>query len=306
LLARRAPTVVLMYHRVGPDARDLHGLRVRDDRFVAQLAVMQRYAQVVPLAEVLEPSRRPRVAITFDDGYADNLHVAEPLLAAHDAPATVFVAAGIVETGHGFWQDRLAALVLDGRYDADHVDVVVAGNPLRADVRSEAARDRAYRAVHGRLRRRPPDEIEHVLADLTEQLGADAAARDTIAPTLTVDEVRRLDASPVVEIGSHTVRHPWLSALDAAAQRQELTDSKAQLEAWTGRTIRTFAYPFGVADAFTDTTVRAARDAGYGVSVTGVAGGVTRFTDPQRVPRRFVGDWDADVFERRFRAWIAS
>jgi len=309
LLARFVPrshtTIVLMYHRVGPEERDLQHLRVRDDRFVEHLATMRRYADIVPLTDVLTPARRRRVAITFDDGYADNLHVAEPLLAQHDAPATVFVAIDPVEAGNGFWQDQLAALVLDGDHRRDRLDVEVAGERLQADLGSPEQREAAYRAVHTRVRRRPPEEIVATLDAVAAQLGVPLDSLD-VPPTLQPDEVRALDASIVVDVGSHTLRHPFLSALDEAAQRREIFESRTRLEAWTGRPITTFAYPYGVAEAFDDTSVTLAREAGYRLAVTGVRGRVTRFTSPHRIPRRFVGDWDADTFERRFREWIGA
>jgi peptidoglycan/xylan/chitin deacetylase (PgdA/CDA1 family) len=304
-LTGHAPTVVLMYHRVGPEERDLQHLRVRDDRFAAQLDVMQRYADIVPLTEVRRPAPRPRVAITFDDGYADNLNVAEPILAEHAAPATVFVATAIIEAGRGFWQDQLAALVLDGEYGTEHLAVSIAGEPLRVDLRTPEAREAGYRALHQRARRCPPDEIDAVLADVAGQLGADLDALGA-PPTLKPDEVRTLAASDVVDVGSHTLRHPFLSALTPAQQRPEIVDSRARLAAMSGTPVTTFAYPFGVAEAFDATSVELAAEAGYDLSVTGVPGRVTRFTSAHRIPRRFVGDWDAATFERRFRAWIGA
>ncbi|MCU1428506.1 MAG: Polysaccharide deacetylase [Actinomycetia bacterium] len=303
LLRGRAPTAVLMYHRVGPEARDLHHLRVRDDRFEDHLDVIRRYADIVPLTEVLAPAPRPRVVLTFDDGYADNLNVAEPILRARSAPATVFVAAGVIERGEGFWQDRLAALVLDGHYDVTHIEVEIAGDALRLAVPDAATREEAYRAIHTRIRRRPPAEIERLVADVAAQLGL--AATDLRVPhTLTPDDVRTLAASDVVDVGSHTMQHPMMSMIDEATQRAEAVESRARLEAWTGRAVPTFAYPYGAADAFDATSVRVARETGYEIAVTGVAQRVTRFTNPYRVPRRFVGDWDAETFERRFRGWI--
>jgi peptidoglycan/xylan/chitin deacetylase (PgdA/CDA1 family) len=302
-LTGHAPTVVLMYHRVGPEERDLQHLRVRDDRFAEQLGVMRRHADIVPLTDVRRPAKRPRVAITFDDGYADNLHVGEPILAAHDAPATVFVATAVIEAGRGFWQDQLAALVLDGDYRAERLAVTIGGEPVEADLRTPDEREQAYRAVHRRARRRPPDEIDALLRDLAAQLGADLDAL-AVPATLKPDEVRELAASRVVDVGSHTLRHPFLSALDRDAQRSEIVDSRPRLEAMSGAPVTTFAYPFGAAEAFDDTSVELAAAAGYELSVTGVAGRVTRFTPPHRVPRRFVGDWDAPTFEHRLRSWL--
>ena len=294
-----------MYHRIGPEERDLQKLRVRDDHFDAHLTTIRKYADVVPLTEVLAPARRPRVAITFDDGYADNLHVAEPLLAQHDAPGTVFVTTAVVESGEGFWQDRLAAMVLDGDYAAPQIEVDIAGERVTAGVQGPEAREQAYRAVHQRIRRRPPEEIERVLASVSDQLGVRASDHaGAIPPPLTPSQVKELASSPVVTIGSHTLRHPVLSALDEAAQRTEIVDSRARLEALIGEPVTTFAYPFGTADAFDRTSVQLAHDAGYELAVTGVAARITRFTRAQQVPRRFVGDWDTETFDRKLRTWL--
>jgi peptidoglycan/xylan/chitin deacetylase (PgdA/CDA1 family) len=294
-----------MYHRVGPEARDLHRLRVRDDRFADHLKILQRHAEIVPLGDVLAPSSRPRVAITFDDGYADNLRVAEPILAAHDAPATVFVAAAVIEAGTGFWQDRLQAMMLDTEYETRELDVDVAGQRVHGSLATADEREQAYRAVHTRVRRRPPEEIDAVLGAVAAQLGVAANGR-AVVPTLTVEEVGALARSAVADVGSHTLHHPFLTALDDAAQRREIVDSRARLESWTGSPVTTFAYPFGVKESFDATSERCARDAGYELSVTGVPGRVTRFTAPHRVPRRYVGDWDGPTFEGRLREWIGA
>src|SRR5205823_8315892 len=55
---------------------------------------------------------------------------------------------------------------------------------------------------------------------------------------MTVDELRRLARSPLVTIGAHTVHHPSLAVECITRQREEIEDSRHQLEAWTGRAIR--------------------------------------------------------------------
>jgi peptidoglycan/xylan/chitin deacetylase (PgdA/CDA1 family) len=300
-----------MYHRVGPEERSLHGLRVRDDHFDAQLGVVRRHAEIVPLADVLTSSRRPRVVITFDDGYADNLRVGQPTLARYDAPATMFVTAGVVEAGRGFWQDRLANLMLDGHDDtaggngARRVDVEIGGEPIGGDLHDAAAREEVYRALHARLRRRPPDEIEAVVTHVAAQLDRDPAALRT-PPLLSVDDVRTLAKSDGITIGAHTLRHPWLTALDEGAQRREIEGSRRLLEEWTSAPVKSFAYPFGEREAFDDTSVRVAGETGFDVSVTALGEPMGRSVHAQRVPRRFVGDWDADRFESRLRGWLAG
>jgi peptidoglycan/xylan/chitin deacetylase (PgdA/CDA1 family) len=56
-----------------------------------------------------------------------------------------------------------------------------------------------------------------------------------------VEEVSRAG----IDIGSHTVTHPYLGRLPAAQVDRELSDSRAAIEDRIGRPVRTFAYPYG-------------------------------------------------------------
>ncbi len=88
---------VLMYHMISthrPGAK-FNGLRVTPARFEAQLAWLRRegwhFFTVSELWEHWETLPERSVAITFDDGYADNLHNALPLLEKYDAKATIYM-----------------------------------------------------------------------------------------------------------------------------------------------------------------------------------------------------------------------
>lgn len=86
---------ILMYHRVRC-APAYDQLSVHPDRFEQQMAALRRAGPVLPLDAALErlqrgAMREPTYAVTFDDGYLDNLQVALPILRAHAIPATIFV-----------------------------------------------------------------------------------------------------------------------------------------------------------------------------------------------------------------------
>jgi peptidoglycan/xylan/chitin deacetylase (PgdA/CDA1 family) len=57
-------------------------------------------------------------------------------------------------------------------------------------------------------------------------------------------ELRALNEQGI-EVGSHTVTHPWLSRIPVDRARAEIRDSKAQLEDLVGREVDHFAYPYG-------------------------------------------------------------
>src|SRR3954470_15948888 len=109
---RRPPALILLYHRVATPTRDPQLLSVSPERFAEHLEVVRRCAEPVALAGILAQGEGPRAAITFDDGYADNLHEAAPLLAAAGVPATVFVVSGQVGTTDEFWWDELERVLL--------------------------------------------------------------------------------------------------------------------------------------------------------------------------------------------------
>lgn len=109
LRAVLAPRItVMLYHRVSDDARD--NLTVGIEQFDSQMAIVATRCQPVSLGEVIagKPiprSRKPLVAVTFDDGYLDNYQFAAPILQRHGLPAAFFVATEIVQTGRPFPHD---------------------------------------------------------------------------------------------------------------------------------------------------------------------------------------------------------
>ena len=105
---------VLAYHRIGHPGCDPWHLAVSPIHFDEQLGVLQRLGRITPLAELIGlsvvrrlPHVRPQFAVTFDDGYVDNLRDAVPTLERHGAAATVFIASGLLDQP-SYWWDVLA------------------------------------------------------------------------------------------------------------------------------------------------------------------------------------------------------
>jgi peptidoglycan/xylan/chitin deacetylase (PgdA/CDA1 family) len=92
---------------------------------------------------------------------------------------------------------------------------------------------------------------------------------------MTREELRRLAALPLTEIGSHTSRHADLSRASQAEAYHEMVESKEALEDMLQRSIQSFAYPRCL---YSDACPEAARKAGYSVAVTCIGlGGWRRF-----------------------------
>jgi hypothetical protein len=82
-------------------------------------------------------------------------------------------------------------------------------------------------------------------------------------------------------------------------QCQEIKQGRQELEAIIGRTLKTFSYPFGKSEDFSSDTVEAVKEAGFIAACSTSPGRVSRGADLYRLPRYAVGDWTAEIFQKR-------
>jgi peptidoglycan/xylan/chitin deacetylase (PgdA/CDA1 family) len=265
------PGTVLLYHRIVERPDDPLGLCVSPVHFAQQVEVL-RSCDVVPLDAV----GAGQVAITFDDGYADNLRAAELL---GDLPATIFVSTGHVEEGRPFWWDEVR-------------------RALAAETRPLRLRDRAWR-LRSDVERRylgawlqglPTAEIEALLAELRSWADIEPGPDPDDRP-MTVEELRTLPWA----VGAHTRDHASLRALPPDEQREQIERSRDDLAGWTGKRPTAFSYPFGAPGGdFDAATVRLVREAGFIHAVTtSPSGPGARPTVP-------------DVGGAEFERWLSS
>lgn len=300
---RSAVGVALLYHRVTDSPVDPFGLAVTPEQFAAHLRTLRGMAPIVPVEE-LGRRAEPTIAITFDDGYADNFIDAAVLLHEFSLPATVFVSSEVIESEGEFWWDRLEHLLLDTRPESPHLEVVIDGQPLLVDVRTPDGCTRAVRALNRRLRVQPRGAIEKALDEIRAQTGTDAQPCERHRRA-TKDNIAHARRNYGIAVGAHTVTHTMLAALDRTAQEQEITCSRDALASFAGRIVD-FAYPYGGHESFTDETTRLVAAAGFDRAFINVPGVVRRRTDQWRLPRLMVYGWPADELRDRVGALLSA
>jgi peptidoglycan/xylan/chitin deacetylase (PgdA/CDA1 family) len=298
---RRNGTLVLCYHRVAEGVEDPFHLCVRPDNFAAHLEEISRSRQPSTLADVSVPSRRPRVVVTLDDGYRDNLTNALPIAESKGVPITVFVTSGILGNHNGFWWDRLGALLRARPPHVTEVDLPVDGRSVRLPLGSSGIRADldSFRAHLLPLR---VTDIERALDAVSRQWQVDSAPPPD-AGTLTAEDLLQLAASDTATIGAHTVDHVRLRDRPAGEQQDTISASKRELQQSIGRAVAHFAYPFGHRDDFDDRSVDAVRSAAFDTACTTIPGTAGPWTDPYRLPRRVVMDWGRLRFRAQMQRW---
>jgi peptidoglycan/xylan/chitin deacetylase (PgdA/CDA1 family) len=293
--------MILCYHRVAQGSDDPFLLCVSPRNFASHLDQIARLGEPSPLSDIGLPSRRPRVAVTFDDGYADNLLNMLPIAEAKGIPVTVFVTSGVIGDERGFWWDRLAALL---RARPDHVrevNLVTTAGEARIEF-DESNPDAMRSSMFDHLQPLLVEEVHRVLDLLAEEWGVESLSTPETRP-LTQPELVQLASSDAVTIGAHTVEHARLADLSADQQLDSISSSKAKLEELIGRPVTQFAYPFGGPDSFNDDTLDAVRSSGFDVACTTIKGNSRPTSNPHLLPRRMVMNWSPSRFRVSFERW---
>ena len=321
---KRAP-LILLYHSIAEVESDPWSLSVSPAHFAEHLDVITSSHRPLPLSELVRRSADGRappdaVALTIDDGYANNLLAAKPLLERAGVPATVFIATGMLG-GSEFWWDELARLVLDtsggsplrlrfpdGEREWPVVEESMDADAMRVHRAWRASRDapttmrqRAFLELYRLMRALRPDERAAVMSEL----GAWSGAASVGAPlrSLTEAELAELARGTLVEIGAHTVSHPVLATLPLDAQRSEMFESRARLTDLLDRPITSLAYPFGGPKEYSAGSVAIARELGFDLACANVHGALRPTTDRHELPRVMIRDWGGEELERRLRVY---
>ena len=289
------PLIVLIYHRVIELPSDPEMIAVSPDNFRRQLDHLKQHYRIVRFGEDWSVIKERAVAITFDDGYADNLLEALPILEELQVPATFFVSTGNLEVGKFFWWHRLEALLLGEGDFPPRFHLQDANFGRFWNCASPPDRQRFYAELCMLMRRVGSERQADWLAQLETWVGRRIEI-DSRHRLLTVAELKQLAASPMVTIGAHTVSHAALAALPEEQQRREILTSKHLLEEYIGRPVTTFSYPFGRRCEYNRTSVELCRAAGFSKVAANFPGQVHRWTDPLQLPRHLVRNWDVEVF----------
>ncbi|GAB60713.1 polysaccharide deacetylase family protein [Rheinheimera nanhaiensis] len=275
---------ILIYHQVLETADPMRPSEPTAEVFDWQMRLLRDYFTPLSLDEALAHLRHNTlpanaVCVTFDDGYINNLTIAQPILAKYGIAATVYIATGFSQ-GQNMWNDRLIHLFADTKRSSLQLDDTVVSLADWPDRRSKAQqwlKSLKYLPFEQRLAK-------------VNQYYAQNQATEQAPLMMNPAQLKQLAASGIT-LGAHTVHHPILKVLPAGQQQAEIHQSKHQLEQWLGQRVMHFAYPNGGQGTdFDDTAVQLVKQAGFASAVVTNWGVSDRHT-PAYLLKRFT-PWD--------------
>lgn len=243
-LRKRAP-FILMYHGVVAPERessDITGKFVPVAEFRRQVDYLKEAHEVVAISALVDRLDNGGITgneavITFDDGYRNNYLHAFPVLREAGVPATVFLATGFISGKKWLWVDRVEYAVNNS------LEIRSERLGLELKAADLDGKRRALVEIKKRLKALPSSEIPSAV----EEIGACVKFPDAPCGNYEFmgwDDIREMSGSGV-EFGPHTVNHPILTRISFEDAKREITESKAEIEAETGRCADVFCYPNG-------------------------------------------------------------
>ncbi|WP_010421202.1 polysaccharide deacetylase family protein [Anaerophaga thermohalophila] len=219
----------------------------------AVVALKKRY-NILPFSQFIDQNLNagwklpPRpLVITLDDGWASNYSLL-PVIEKHKVPVIIFLMAEIADTKRQPW----FKFMIDKHQKQE------------------------LRKVSDSIR----------IATL-KHLGFEETKEYSESLALNRQEILTMQASGLVEFGSHTLFHPILPRCNDAKARREIEVSKQKVEALTGRACRFFSFPNG---EYSERDIRLCKKAGYEAAVTLDVGFNDPGSDPFRLKRISVPD----------------
>lgn len=302
---------ILMYHRIAKPDVDPWGLSVSPERFADQVEALRAHRTTLSIDDLVDQLQsgdlpQDALALTFDDGYVDNLLRAKPILEANSVSATFFLPTGLIGTREEFWWDELARMVLL-HPEPLSTNVMVEGNCVQIDLPAfdpaleprsgwrawhppMTAREKVYQMLWRSLWERAPERRTVAMEQSRRVFGAKPPNPKDLP--MDAEEVRRL-VSDRVSVGAHGCFHQPLTRLTAAQCLEELQRSRLEAEVLSALPVTGFAYPHGACNA---EIVAMTRRAGYrwacSTRETAINPEQTNLYD---LPRIAMGDWKGDA-----------
>ena len=194
----------------------------------------------------------PQSVVTFDDGYANNLGIALPVLEELGIPAILYVSTGPVLTREFFWPDVIWMSAKRSQLPSiDLGDISSCLGRYRFASENETWQKDVMRLLED-IKKTGNGDRRNVVALIADKFRRDpsSAAYDissekNIFTPLTEDQLRELSGHPLITIGAHTHDHELLDRAPLFEAQQSITKSRTLLEQMTGKPIVHFAYPNG-------------------------------------------------------------
>jgi peptidoglycan/xylan/chitin deacetylase (PgdA/CDA1 family) len=318
--------IILMYHSISDPGIDPWELAVSPSNFEKQLQVLKKIYKVSSVQDIVSRVQKGRlknksIALSFDDGYRDNIENAAPLLEKYKVPATFFITNNFGD-GKIYWWNKLANLILRTPQLPADFNITIGGEIFNYSIGEESTLNEYLKNLHEKwvapgtpptkrsklfyklwqlMQPLPPGEIDDLLSQIKNWTGTTEEITYPDTSLISEAQLKKLTNHDLIDIGLHTVNHIALSYHSAEVQEAEIFQNKKQLEQFLNKKITTIAYPYG---EYNSTTLDIVKKIGLQAGFTVEYNVVKHTSDPLKLGRFQVKNWSAREFEENLVEWM--
>ena len=246
------------------------------DLFASCIKLLSQSGRPLSMDQVLfhlenkTPFPKNSFAITFDDGFENNMSIAAPILTDYKVPATFYVTSNFIDKNHMSWIDKIEYAVqnvnsLKYKCYWMNEDVVLNSNKIKIEF---------LRNVRKFVKNTPSCNPNEFAEELCFSLGKQVIIKSTnqLDLKLTWDQVRAMHKSELFTIGGHSHTHVILSFLEKKSLDYELDTSLEMLSQKAGINPVHYSYPEGLSHCFNSRVISGLKNRGIKCCPTAIHG----------------------------------
>ncbi|MBZ0265980.1 polysaccharide deacetylase family protein [bacterium] len=289
---------IFLFHGVIPDdekyrVRNYTGKHIPLSLFDEMMARLDQLGHALSMDEVLEIQRNnlpfppESYAITFDDGFSNNLEYAAEVLDEYNIPATFYITTGFIDQNRMSWIDRIEEL-----FELVHTGSVEL--PWEEESRAfsnEADQIQILNEIRTHVKNDPDIDIEKLIMILSRQLEEPAISNSdkVVDRKMNWEQVNALASNALFTIGGHTHSHAVMSFLSPQSLRREVNTSIRLMRENLNLEPIHYSYPEGLEHCFNDDVIAVLKNSGIRCCPTAIDGMNYPDTDPFHLRRIMIG-----------------
>ena len=226
-------------------------------------------------------------AVTFDDGFENNLTVAAPVLAELRIPTTFYVTSSFIEDNKMSWIDRIEYCIEKASRGA----LKLPWNDRPFAFQTIADKKRLLDDVRHNVKRAPDISPDALADDIFDQCGLAPIDQNDhpLDKKMNWAQIKKLAANPLFTVGGHTHTHVVMTHCSEVELEREVETSLSLLKQNTDIGPSHYSYPEGLEHCFSENVIALLKSYGVKICPTAIDGVNRKGADPFRLKRIMVG-----------------
>jgi peptidoglycan/xylan/chitin deacetylase (PgdA/CDA1 family) len=243
--------------------------------------------QVLGCIENRQPFAKNAFAITFDDGFENNISVAGPILEKYEVPAMIYLTTEFVENNSMSWIDKIEYAIertKQKKIELENFNRVV-------EIDSVENKIGFLKLIRTYVKNTFTCNAKNVANEICNKLDVEGpfCSEDPLDKKLSWSQVKGMhESGGLISFGGHSHTHPILSFLSPDELTNELDTSFTLLKSRAGIGPRHYSYPEGLAHCYSKHVINELQARGVRCCPTAIEGLNSIDTNPFELMRVFI------------------